>query len=138
MAGKSEWDWPARLPTPEELKEKPVHDGDTLRLLIDRAFEDLSIRAIRLRNTYAPELGEPGGEETHQFVLGWLAWYGNSAGEWPYTLYTYRTKTSSREIKTFERYVGVLTSGTSVLNEEINIYVKRNGWGPGNTTKFID
>ena len=56
------------------------HDGDTLRVITDGGFDTRAEPRLRLYDVSAPELAmrlppmfQPGGQETRDFVNGWLA-----------------------------------------------------------------
>ena len=53
-------------------RDLSVVDGDTLRLLVDTGFYARHQVDLRLLDVWAPELKEPGGEETKGFVINWL------------------------------------------------------------------
>lgn len=109
-----------------------VHDGDTLTVVLDQGFGDTKLIKLRLLNTFAPELSQPGGQETRQFVIDWLA-KNKGTGTWNYVVTTARTPKSDTEQETFGRYVGVLTNtqGTENLNLAVTQFVRDNGYGGG-------
>ena len=51
------------------------HDGDSFWMLCDTGFGDRHEPELRLYNVHAPEIKpmQPGGQETTDFVNGWLA-----------------------------------------------------------------
>lgn len=51
------------------LGVKEVHDGDTVRLLIDVGFEACHFPWLRVRDLYCPELGKPGGQEAKEAAV---------------------------------------------------------------------
>jgi hypothetical protein len=105
-------------------------DGDTMRLLIDTGFHGRRVEDIRLLGVHAPELREPGGGETLEFVESWLA---DSSAEWPLRLLTVpNTKPEPEERRSFVRYLGVVTEGDLSLNAAVdNFLAGHPEWGPG-------
>lgn len=106
-----------------------VHDGDTLTLKIDQGYGDeKTLENARLLGVWAPELKEPGGPETRQFILDWLARYNNTV-----VAISARTPRSDKDQSTLGRYVQVVTSpdGTENLNLAIMAFVSERGYGGG-------
>ena len=113
-----------------------VHDGDTLtNVLVDRGFDDTSTRDIRLLNVWAPEYKEPGGIETRDYVVEWLSRYGTMQTLWNFIVITTRMKVADREQKSFDRYLGTITTldGMRTLNADVQQFVIGQGYGPGIT-----
>ncbi|MGA5019263.1 hypothetical protein ACPCAA_17825 [Streptomyces griseoincarnatus] len=110
-----------------------VTDGDTLKVQLDQGFGDTKTLDLRLYDTWAPESDQPGGPETRKYVETWLDEHDPDGDEWPFVVTTKRIKNDSREVVTFGRYVGTLTAldGFSILNEDINAFVFRHGYGKG-------
>lgn len=106
-----------------------VHDGDTLTALTDVGGGITWTINVRLLGVFAPELKEPGGPETRQFVLDWIA---KQPGKWPVVVTTARTKTD-KDALTFDRYLGTVTSldGTDSLNLAVMAFVAEHGYGGG-------
>jgi hypothetical protein len=122
------WLWAARLPDNTDA----VHDGDTVRLELDLGFNQRGIYALRLRDVFAPELKQPGGIASRSFVEGWLHRY--DSGAWPFIVETFRTKTG-RDLTTLERYVALVFSAASPLdelNEAVQLFLRQHPeWGGG-------
>ncbi len=49
-----------------------VWDGDTIHVTIDLGFNVFINTKVRIHNCWAPELKEPGGEASRNFLAGWL------------------------------------------------------------------
>lgn len=134
------WIFPARVPDLRDFS-KPVHDGDTLWLTLDRGYGGRQNHDERLKLVHAPELKDPGGPEVHQFVLGWIAVYADPTDKWPLCVETFTTKTGN-DIMTLGRYVAMvyagdpeeLRAGKSLpcLNADIDGYLAQHPeWGGG-------
>ena len=111
-----------------------VHDGDTLTATLDQGFGDLKeAMRIRLLGTFAPELTQPGGPETRQFVVDWIARYALIPLRFPFVVTTARGPKSDREITTFERYVAVVETldHSHNLNLDVQAFVTAQGYGGG-------
>ncbi|MFI0968062.1 hypothetical protein ACH4S8_42970 [Streptomyces sp. NPDC021080] len=68
-----------------------VKDGDTLRILVDRGFDETREIDLRLGpDVYAPEKRDPGGPETRDFAAAWVD--ARDEGEWPFVVTLQRTK----------------------------------------------
>ena len=122
-----------KYPTPARWRIKPLelHDGDTLRALVDRGLDDQSTVAIRLKDVYAPELYQAGGRETRDYVLGWLTDHGDGT-DWPLALETFRTPRSDVDVTTLSRHVGVVTDAAGAsLNADVQAFVRSNGYSGG-------
>lgn len=124
------WDYRARC--------LHVHDGDTVTLLLDNGFHSRHEEAIRLLKVSAPELSQPGGPETKQFVDNWMSLWDEKPGfDWP--LYVMVEKTAQpepHEIMTFTRYVGTIWTIDKkyCLNDGINAFLLGHPeWGKGIT-----
>lgn len=108
-----------------------VHDGDTLTLLIDRGLDDQTRMPIRLKDVRAPELGQLGGPETQVFTAAWASVH-DDLSEWPFLLETFRTPRSDVDVRTFERWVGVVRDARGEsLNDAVTAYVHESGYGAG-------
>ena len=121
--------WQARIP----LDTEPVHDGDTIRLELDLGFNQRGVYPLRLRDVFAPELKQPGGEETREFVRVWLN--RNADIGWPFMVETFRTK-GGRDLTTLERYVAIVwpQSADHLLSlnvATINFLLHRPDWSGG-------
>lgn len=107
-----------------------VHDGDSLVAALDVGFRAEKLVTIRMFNTFAPELSQPGGPECQKFALNWLL--GATAGAlWPYLIDTV-LDANGHEIETFGRVVCIVrsTSGAS-LNDDMNAFIDVNNYGHG-------
>jgi endonuclease YncB( thermonuclease family) len=108
-----------------------AHDGDTLRVRLDQGFGDTKTLNLRLYETFAPELKQPGGKETRQFVLDWLNESDPDGDEWPFVVTTIRTR-ADKEAQTLGRYVGILHDVEGrCLNDDINDFVADKGYAHG-------
>jgi hypothetical protein len=142
------WEYRAALPIGPGPGQKPddlVHDGDTVKLLIDLGFDARTEKWIRLAGVRAPELTQPGGREAQSYLREWLTarqepGYANHLNgpprRWPLrvTTETTRTKPEPTEIISLTRYVGWvydLSTGDS-LNEALSRYIASHPeWPPG-------
>lgn len=136
----------ARLADPRDVPTgTDAHDGDTIRLEVDRGFTDRSVLDLRLSLTFAPELSQAGGDDVRRFAQQWLeacaspVAVGAAPTPWPFVVETLRTRTE-REVVTFGRYVadvypasvGWQTYNRSyTLNAAVVAYVKAQGYGGG-------
>ena len=123
-----------RYPAPAlwRVEVERVHDGDTIEVLMDRGFGDTSVKPIRLKDVYAPELGQMGGLYVKNFVEAWLFTHTHEELEWAFSLLTYRTPRSDVEAMTFTRYLGRLAcSQGHSLNDAVKVYVLENGYAGG-------
>lgn len=124
-----------RYPTPALQRIKPLgnHDGDTVKVIVDRGGpnETREIWDIRLKDVFAPEVGQPGGHECQVFVARWLITHTDGS-DWPFILETFRTPKSDALDMTFKRFVGIIRDQYSYsLNFAIQEYITENGWGGG-------
>jgi endonuclease YncB( thermonuclease family) len=110
-----------------------VLDGDTVRLLADVGFYGRHQVDVRLLAVNAPELNEPGGRETADFVRNWTN--GLAALRWPILLRTQTTKVSEpSEKQTFTRYIGDVydITGAGYLNALVREFLAQHPeWGTG-------
>lgn len=105
------WEWPCAI--------LEVTDGDSITVLIDRGFEDQSIRKIRLYGVDTAEIhNTPEGSAVYErgmdqkfFVEQWLD--GMPAEEFGFTLHTYE-----REGK-YGRWLGDISYNGNSLSEAI-------------------
>jgi endonuclease YncB( thermonuclease family) len=108
-----------------------AHDGDTLRVRLDQGFGDTKTLNLRLYETFAPELKQPGGAEAHQFVVDWLNEHNPDGDEWPFVVTTIRTR-ADKEAQTLGRYVGILHDVEGhCLNDDVNDFVADKGYVHG-------
>lgn len=125
-----------RFPTPALWRclVLTVHDGDTVTVMVDRGFDDTTTLRIRLVDVFAPELGQTGGRECRDYVLGWLADCSDRS-PWPFLLETFRTPRSDVEVVTLGRYVGRVgvmgSASMRWLNDDVQAFVDRNGYAGG-------
>lgn len=110
-----------------------VHDGDTVRVVLDQGFYDTKEINVRLLNVFAPELKQAGGADVRDFVHSWFNQLTPYSG-WNFIVTTTRLKTADKEDTSFDRYVGTITSldGTRNLNMDVQAYVTVKGY-PGGT-----
>lgn len=111
------WVWPvARL--------LEVHDGDTVKLAIDHGFGEDAKEWIRLRDVWAPELGEEGGLEATADVRAWFLMHAPNGFV---RVTTFRTSTplEIRFRQSFTRYIGVITGFDG---DELNAYLLGKGY----------
>jgi endonuclease YncB( thermonuclease family) len=107
-----------------------VKDGDTLRVLLDRGFDETKEIDLRLFDTWAPEKTDSGGPETKAHATEWVD--ERSEGRWPFVVILERTKRGDHEVSTLGRYVGTLLDpqGDS-LNSAVTAFVSARGYGHG-------
>lgn len=124
-----------------------MHDGDTFTVLADTMFSQRCDVQLRLLNVYAPELKDPGGLETTDFVNTWLmeAMLVQPILRWPIYLKTVRTQVYEPNQKmTFTRYLATVwrydptkdgaVDGLPSLNDAVNAFLAQHPeWGPGDT-----
>lgn len=83
-----------------------VHDGDTVKLLVDLGFNICTEIDVRIANYSAPELNEPGGlealEKLIKLVLGKTVF-----------VQTEKSRTG-KDIRSFARYVGKITTEAGI------------------------
>ena len=110
-----------------------VHDGDTITVTLDQGYGDLKENMkIRLGVVYAPELSQPGGPETRQFVVDWLARYALPV-RFPFVVTTARGPRSDKELTTLERYISLVETldHSHNLNMDVQAFVTAQGYGGG-------
>jgi hypothetical protein len=129
---------------PRAIAKDVIHDGDTVKLLIDQGFEGRAEKWIRLAGVSAPEISEPGGSTCRAFVIGWLDKRAQVPGgpppvlsrlRWPLRVVTDKTQAIEPiQVQSFTRYVGWiydLATGES-LNEQVNaLLAEHPEWPPG-------
>ncbi len=109
-----------------------IHDGDTVRLIIDVGFDATSRKWLRLRRVFAPELKQTGGPTTKQFTSKWLT--SLPPATWPLSIDTYRTS-GDNDLVTLERYVAEVrdaATGAS-LNDAVIAYLALHPKWPSGT-----
>jgi hypothetical protein len=124
------WEYRARLIN--------VHDGDTVTLEMDTGFGGRQQEAIRLLGVFAPELSQPGGNETRDFVVAWMRVVNIIGTMWPLLVTTLPTLTSEpTERQSFTRYIGSISdiqNHAVQLNTAVNAFLATHPeWGPGVT-----
>lgn len=115
-------------------RKEAVHDGDTIRFVIDLGMDVRAEKWIRLGNVHAPELSQTGGRETQAEVANWcLARTITEKLEWPFRIRTEQTtKAEPDERTSFSRYIGWvydIVTGES-LNTTINLFLKEHPQWP--------
>lgn len=111
-----------------------VHDGDTMRFLIDVGFDARVEDAIRLKGVFAPELSQPGGDDARNFVINLVQ--SAKVMTWPYLIRTEPNTTAEPIEKTsFSRYIGTvyfIDNQTTSLNDTIATFLAQHPeWGKG-------
>ena len=79
-----------------------VIDGDTIDLMLDKGFRDMSMQRIRLAGINCPErhtTTREAGDAAKAYTETWIA--GVGVDQWPLTITTYKTDS-------FDRYVAVV------------------------------
>lgn len=118
------WDYRARI--------DQVHDGDTVAVTLDLGFGLAKSLRLRLYDTWAPELTQPGGPETREFAAEWADWNNPDDAEWPFVVTTQRVQAGTHEVTTLGRYVGTLASDDGdTLNDAVRDYVATQGYVKG-------
>lgn len=103
-----------------------VHDGDTVSVVLDVGFDHYPCVYIRLNDVRAPELSDPGGEETRDFLDDLLP-YGTCV-----IVKTDKGPRMGRQKMSFVRYVGTLRDEDGVdIGTEVSGFVKEHGYGGG-------
>lgn len=138
------WEYRAALPLGGLTLDEAVHDGDTVKILIDLGFDTRTEKWIRLADVRAPEVGQMGAAETRLFTATWLS---ERAGHlammrrklrWPLRITTEVTSTMEpSEKQSFTRYVGTIydASGGGSLNAAINEFLAQHPeWPAGRET----
>jgi hypothetical protein len=141
------WEYRATLPLfgPNTLSSV-VHDGDTVRFLIDKGMDDYSRKWVRFAGVRSPETNEPGIVETRNYVMDWLdkryGWSGTPVRrrEWPFRIVTEVTgKLEPSEVTSFVRYVGWVydIETGECLNEQMRAYLAQHPeWPAGREALF--
>lgn len=108
-----------------------VHDGDTVRVVMDTGFDSTHREWLRLRGVKAPELRQYGGPDALDFVESWLAANVDPALRWPLRVHTYRTS-GDNDVTTLGRYVAdVWTAAGLSLNDAIFALLAQHPDWPG-------
>lgn len=111
-----------------------VHDADSAVLLLDTGMGGRQEEEVRLLGVSAPELSQPGGQESKAFTVAWFA--GLTVLRWPLLVTT--VPNSSREPaerRSFVRYLATvadLAVPYRVLNDALAEYLAGHPeWGSG-------
>lgn len=83
-----------------------VHDGDTIKIVADRGGGDWWPFWLRIASVYAPELSQPGGYESRDWLEAYIRQFPPKA--WGMVTVTHRRMTSDNDIKSLDRWVGEL------------------------------
>lgn len=89
-----------------------VHDGDTVTARIELGFNISIVAQLRLKDVYAPELREEHGQDCRFRLLELLPTGSNVF------ITTLETKKGT-PIKTFDRYVAVVSFGKESINSQM-------------------
>ena len=89
-----------------------VHDGDTVTARIELGFNVSIVAQLRLKDVYAPELREEHGQDCRFKLLELLPTNSNVF------ITTFETKKGTA-IKTFDRYVAVVSLGREPINSQM-------------------
>lgn len=108
-----------------------VIDGDTVRLLADTGFYARHQIDLRLLDVNAPELRDPGGQESSEWVQLWFETRLSYGLNWPLLIRTQTTRvTEPTEKQTFTRYIGDIydiTNGDH-LNAQLRHWLGTQTW----------
>jgi hypothetical protein len=105
------------------------HDGDSFFMNVDLGFSARFEAELRLDGVHAPEVRpmQPGGQETLDFVNGWLASVQtrDERRRWPFWVVVTATKTYEPGMDmSFTRYVAtVYPFGSTALQDSLNYAV---------------
>lgn len=96
------------------------HDGDTVLVQLDPGFDEQPCRWIRLQNVFAPELSQAHGNDLLAFAQGAFP-----PGT-PCRVFTSKTPVSGQQVRSFERYVGIVqvTDGTQIISVNDAIFAE--------------
>jgi hypothetical protein len=115
------------------------HDGDSIFVLADLGFSVRAEVELRLKDVRAPELGQPGGQETTDFVNGWLAAKMDPTLRWPFWIDVEMERTREPDMRmTFTRYVATIWPYSTTrdpvdsLNSVVKTFLSGHPeWPPG-------
>jgi len=97
-----------------------VHDGDTWRVWIDLGMDGTWKKAwIRLRGVRAQELGKPGGPEQQVIAADVVKAHAPDGWVKVTTFWTPGTLREIKEIMTFVRYEGLISTHSGIVLNEI-------------------
>jgi endonuclease YncB( thermonuclease family) len=94
-----------------------VHDGDTVKLRVDRGGGDHWVFWLRIASVYAPELSQPGGYEARDWLEQFIRQLPPK--DWGMVTVTHRRMTSDNDVKSLDRWVGELyvSYGTATVRD---------------------
>lgn len=102
-----------------------IHDGDTVRMIMDTLFDSTHRESMRLKGDYAPELvkQEPFATLARDFVVAWFATHDGGTS-WPYEVDTWRTS-GDNDVMTLGRYVAVVRHVVTgaCLNDDVAAFL---------------
>lgn len=122
---------PARLPDARDFT-KPVTDGDTLWLQLDRHDRSKQDVSLRLEDVHAPDREDGVTRDLARvWVERWLAQH--SRGRWPWLVHTLRVVDESHELMSFARYIARVWCREcgEVLNVAAEEHFRAMGWPTG-------
>lgn len=124
-----------KYPLPAYWRIAPVlnepYDGDSFWAEVDRGDDDSSLWHVRLKDVFAPESKDPSGVECASVLVAWLVDHADGS-RWPFRLETFRTPRSDTDVKTFARWVGIVTDAEGrSLNSHLFATIEANGWSHG-------
>lgn len=101
------------------------HDGDSFWMTLDLGFHVHQEAELRLDGVHAPEIHplQPGGQETLDFVNGWMAGVmgRNQQRDWPFWISVTPTKSYEPAMDmSFTRYVATVWDATQAFNTYID------------------
>jgi len=126
------WGFRARLTRP--------HDGDSFWVLCDTGFGSRFEPELRLDGIRAPEIHpmQPGGQETTDYVKGWLSAHSGTDRRWPLWVEIVLLTTFEPDmVTTFQRYVATVfpfdaRGGADSLNYAVSTFLAEHPeWPPG-------
>lgn len=112
------------------------HDGDTVTYVSDLGRWIRHEADIRLLGVYAPELSQPGGKETRDFVAQWHADRVKGL-RWPFMVTTALVHAGTPDLSeaklSLTRFMGTVVSIATgeTLNVDVAAYVAAQGFGTG-------
>lgn len=131
------WDYRARRS--DKTRTGKGDDGDTVLMIIDLGMGVFTEEPIRLAGCFAPEIGQPGGQEAKKFLDLTLEEIEERAAarqaRWPFRVHTEPNGSPEpEERRSFVRYVGYiagLDTGESVNSEVESFLASHPEWGGG-------
>lgn len=116
------------------------HDGDSFWILCDTGFGSRFEPELRLDGVHAPEVipMQPGGQETTDYVNGWLSSHSSAVRKWPLWADIVMEQTFEPDMhQTFTRYVATVypfdaRGERDSLNYSVNVFLSGHPeWPPG-------